>query len=901
VKPVPHALPSWLLLAVALPLGAQPLRWDCQVGFEGVCKAGHWTPVSFVATNDGSSTTASFTVTSQLPQAYAYRYGGEPTPPFPLRVSGDLPQASKHRYTLYAPSDGLRYAFADAKAGFHEQRELTVVDRLAKSTYVVVVIGGDPGLLSFLNGAKPPGTQPKLTQDDGSYRGLPPGYRPPGMRRESSRAPEEIRLCHADWATLPESRLGWDSVDAVILGDAGVTRASEAALQALLTWVRMGGTLVAPGGRLAGPLADCSLGAALPARVRGTETVPGLDALGAWVREPLPAGACLLAQFEPRQGAWALGGPATHPLALTWRLGAGRVVAAAFDYTALPVKRWHGQTAMWRRLLDSTPADPEGWAARTCATSADQRDESLDALATRVREGRLPSTWLMFGFLLTYIITLVPVQYAVLKRLDRRELGWITTPLIVAGFTLTAYLTGFAMRGGQVVLNRIGVVHVAPGGGLSAADGYVGLFSPGRRTFDLTLKPGATVAWPVQTPSEDRLGSCDVVFEPEPKLANVSMNMWTSRVFGVTYAFDAGRGIEGFAEWDGKVWSARVRNLTGHNLRRCTLVWPGLGPGQGQDLAPGAEKQFGIPAAPPLARAPGAGKAGKRSGMVKKAGPPSGPGGPPGTAGPRHQEMDLQTAALAQFTTGASEGMSAGGSPGYAYSPPWATTPRPDQATLVGLCEGATVPVELARARARTDDTTVVVASLPLRLARGARLSVPGWAVHRRLLDYEGDVSHNSALDSGLSLPPSGGAPGGSASSSLLSDNLVVEEGAATLEFSVPVSAAGVRAGGVTFTHKSVLPAGTTTGSGATFSRDWLRIYDFAHSQWVAPPVVATDLTTVSISGTTKALITYQTRLGEDVQGDFMSRDGRVLVQLASPGGQRTFGSLTLAVDVRTL
>ena len=50
----------------------------------------------------------------------------------------------------------------------------------------------------------------------------------------------------------------------------------------------------------------------------------------------------------------------------------------------------------------------------------------------------LPSIEGLLLLLLGYIVLIGPINYLVLRRLDRREWAWVTMPLLVVGFTAGA-------------------------------------------------------------------------------------------------------------------------------------------------------------------------------------------------------------------------------------------------------------------------------------------------------------------------------------------------------------------------------------------------------------------------------------------------------------------------------
>jgi hypothetical protein len=85
------------------------------------------------------------------------------------------------------------------------------------------------------------------------------------------------------------------------------------------------------------------------------------------------------------------------------------------------------------------------------------------------------------------------LNYLVLKRLKRRELAWITIPVTVVLFTVLAYISGVGLRGSSAIMTRLNVVQVWGGAGRARVDGLVGIWSPFRTEYTLTMPEGYTV------------------------------------------------------------------------------------------------------------------------------------------------------------------------------------------------------------------------------------------------------------------------------------------------------------------------------------------------------------------------------------------------------------------------
>jgi hypothetical protein len=109
----------------------------------------------------------------------------------------------------------------------------------------------------------------------------------------------------------------------------------------------------------------------------------------------------------------------------------------------------------------------------------------------------LPPIGGLLALLGAYILLIGPVNYLVLRRLDRREWAWITMPLLIVVFAVGAYGFGAALRGSNVIINEVAIVRGAPGATDGTAQVYLGVFSPSRETYQMSVPGGALLSAPL--------------------------------------------------------------------------------------------------------------------------------------------------------------------------------------------------------------------------------------------------------------------------------------------------------------------------------------------------------------------------------------------------------------------
>lgn len=652
------------------------LRWGVTPGFNGAYKENTWIPIHVDLANQGDSRSGEL----RIP-----RHGPRPKDTaISYAVPVELPQNSRKHYIIYAPSSNLETI--TLRLGRLQESKEIASDRIAASDdTLVVVIGGDGASLSFLTGT------PAIPQDLAIF----------DYEREKAGNPT-IQVSHTSWEMLPDSWLGWDGVDAVVLADANFAAASQQSLEALLQWVRLGGTLIVPGGAQAPQMATSYFADWLPIKVSGTAVLAGLNELQAWAGQPIELRPVLVAAGRLAPEAQLLCGAPEQPLIAVSKIGLGRVAMTAFDYCADPVKYWDGQVSMWYRLLAQTPANPP-ITDQAETTVPWQPDVTLETAASYTPTASFPPLWVLITFLGAYLLALVPLNHAVLKRLDRRELAWLTAPAIAIIFTLGAYGVGYTIRGNRLIFNRLGIIEAAPNARLARGRGYVSIFSPSRHKYDLLLEGLAASAREIGLLDERPRAAATVLYGPNAKVAGLPINKWSSRAVCVEFATDLKDGIGGYFEFDGLELRATVENKTGFTLREGRLLDSSGLDKTKRDIKPGMTEII---------------KRGSNLGFPDRNPNPSALAG-------KDVKQGMEDLALRAL-------FGAGSLPQTSFQ---LASRKP---AFLALVNEPLVPVKLDRKHYQLNDLNLIMVNLPLRLASGKRMAVPAGLISYRLVASKG-------------------------------------------------------------------------------------------------------------------------------------------------------------------
>jgi hypothetical protein len=574
------------------PAGAQTVGLAAELPLGGYCRAGDWVPVGCTLTNQGPPVDVQ--IRSQVRD-----YGPNPSQRvYELNVA--LPSPANRRYWFYVMPLGP-YVNTQFELQLLQGRQVigkqqVTARPLNDGDRLVAVIAAEEGGYGGLSGSRVSrGGGPV-----GGYRGpggpgVPPGYAGPGGGQG------QVQVTYVKPELAPDRAIGYQAADLVILGAFAQGSLSPVQESALTRWVQAGGRLIITGGADTSALQTPALRALLPVEITGTVTLAGREASGA-LRQILgyssqrgaampgaasrrsPDAALVATACRPRPGARTLWARPGTPILVSWPVGAGEVFFLAADPTRPPLRDWEGLGTLWRAILlapttsthylslleglDQWGGFPPGYPGSYPGYS---RLPSLASACLQVSQMDVPAFGFIGLFLLAYIAVLVPGNYAFLKRRDRRELAWVTTPAIVFLFSGLAYVIGYGTKGGQIVMAQAGVVEAWAGRGAAPAMTYLGLFSPRKTRYDVAAAEGAVPLRPVDLDEGGRR-ALRVVEGDAFGLKEVPVDMWDMALFQGNSVVDLQGGFESaLKRVDGRL-VGRVTNRTPFDLVDAVLL-----------------------------------------------------------------------------------------------------------------------------------------------------------------------------------------------------------------------------------------------------------------------------------------------------------------------------------------
>lgn len=448
----------WVLAVFALgvvwsstPVAAQSdisdmLSMTAQAGYDGRYRPNMWMPVQITVENRGANISGRFVVRpettgSALPNVFS--------------VPVDLPTNSNQSFFLYmvarANADDIRVELLDDDERVLISRDVPVRLMLPRDNLFVVVTGAANSPIRMVD------------LSVGAYQAY-----------------------QANWsiANIPDKLAALEAVDMMVFSDIDTGTLSPLQKRALETWVLGGGHLVVTGGANWESTA-AGFGALLPLVPTASETSHDMTALARFAGEYQTTlnAEFILATGDLASDAWVLAENGDGlVLAARRQYGNGTVDYVAVDPGSGQLRDWPSLSQVWRILATTTGAQPS-W-------SHGFSDWKYATTATEILPGvnMLPAALNLTGFLLAYILLIGPLNYLILSRLNRRELAWVTMPVLIVVFTVLAWGVGFELRGNRVTLSRVSVVQVWPESEHASVQQVIGLLSPRRGDYTLAME-----------------------------------------------------------------------------------------------------------------------------------------------------------------------------------------------------------------------------------------------------------------------------------------------------------------------------------------------------------------------------------------------------------------------------
>lgn len=420
---------------------------NVQVGFDGYAKPGQPLPLWVQIDNPGAEVNGTLEVTTTLDDRARVLYTRDAV----------LPRGSKKLFTMYIPhSKGVNYQVR-LNSGNEELASKKVRPSMLDLREVAMgVLARDPSTLNHLGALKLPNEK------------------------------QRVSVIHMQAQYVPENTLVLDHLDVLVVNDFSSRTLSRSQMAAIQSWVERGGMLVLAGGSGWQKTFSTWPDAIMPVEVDGSRSVKGLPALEELYGSRLGGGAFVISEGKLQKGQM-LAAEGKNPVLVQTAVGKGNVIYLAFDLAAAPFAVWSGNQKMWPDLLSR--CNPHGLitAPDVQAEMMNRRGYEMNWVLRNIPGTDLPSAKMLGGLFVLYILVLGPGLYLLLRKLDRREWGWVVIPVLAIMFFVSIYFAGFKGKGRDVFTNVVSLVQLEPDSRYAQATSYLGVFAPTRSNYQVSL------------------------------------------------------------------------------------------------------------------------------------------------------------------------------------------------------------------------------------------------------------------------------------------------------------------------------------------------------------------------------------------------------------------------------
>ncbi|MCB0212464.1 MAG: hypothetical protein KDJ52_24185 [Anaerolineae bacterium] len=527
----------------ALAQTAAGLSMTVQPAFGGDFKYGRWLPIFVTLENSGSDLKAELRarITSQSGQLN-------------FVVPAELPAGSHKRFTLYTlPNNFSRSIKVDLVQDDTELTSQTVeISSVPNDRYFIGVIGDETANLSVLSSINLPG------------------------RRDN---PELLNITLAE---IPDRAEGLTLFDALILNAVDTGQLSPNQQSALQQWVVSGGRLVLGGGSRTALTLSGLPDALQPVTLSGQQELSALPALEQYADRAIPmTGPFLLAATKPVEAAATLlsetvNGSDQLPLIVEHKLGKGHVDFIALDLTSAPFSDWAGVTDFTERLLSPGAAWPNNLPPDIAPHQ--MRDSQITSALSNLPTLDLPSIRFLGILLIGYIILVGPLNYLLLRWLDRLAWAWITIPLLTLAFSGMAYGVSYQLRGSDIIVNQLSVMELSQDGQVTDTETYVGIFSPSRRAYNVEVS-GRPLLRPLGEgyydpwSGEVRVGNMSVVQSEPAQVSGLTVNQWSIQSFVAETALPDPPQLEAQLDINRERLTGQLINQSSNTLEDVVIIF----------------------------------------------------------------------------------------------------------------------------------------------------------------------------------------------------------------------------------------------------------------------------------------------------------------------------------------
>ena len=263
--------------------------------------------------------------------------------------------------------------------------------------------------------------------------------------------------------------------------------------------------------------------------------------------------------------------------------GKGVVGVASFDFGMEPLSTWVGNSAFADKMIVSIM--PQYYFSDIYQKGMIVRENlyTIDNALRNIPELPMPRTSYMVFIYIAYILLAAPIGYYILKRMDKRELMWVTVPVLSIAFSGIVYLTGAGTRLTGPVTNVISLVDIDNSGTISPKV-YAGVFTPNKDNIrieaagDFDIKPlrinDNYYRGPIDSENTSNRIDSKITLAPRTVLEFYKSGVWSMKTLAMETGKEFSGKLESNLNYAKGSFAGTIINSSGFDLDECYIITP---------------------------------------------------------------------------------------------------------------------------------------------------------------------------------------------------------------------------------------------------------------------------------------------------------------------------------------
>jgi len=263
--------------------------------------------------------------------------------------------------------------------------------------------------------------------------------------------------------------------------------------------------------------------------------------------------------------------------------GKGVVGVASFDFGMEPLSIWIGNSTFADKAIVSILPQYYLSDIYKKGRMAYQNIYAIDNALRNIPELPMPRTSHMVFLYIAYILLAAPVSYFILKRMDKRELMWITVPVLSIVFSGAVYVSGIGTRLTEPITNVISLIDIDNSGTITPRI-YAGVFTPQKDSIrieageDFDIRPlrlnDGYYRGPAGNNAARKLIDSKVIVSPNTVMEFYKSGVWSMKTLTMEPGEVMSGKLESNLNYAKGAFTGTIKNTSGFDLDECYLITP---------------------------------------------------------------------------------------------------------------------------------------------------------------------------------------------------------------------------------------------------------------------------------------------------------------------------------------